>query len=46
MDKILIRIVNMKYQENPSSGFCAAQCEETDGCAEVNGRSYRPLYEA
>jgi hypothetical protein len=31
MDKILIKILDMKYQENPSSGFRAAQCEETDG---------------
>jgi hypothetical protein len=38
MDKILIKIVNVNYQENPSSGFRAAQCEETDGYGEANGR--------
>jgi len=46
MDKILMKIVDVKYQENPSSGFRAAQCEETDEYGETNGRFYKLLYEA
>jgi len=41
MDKILIKIVNVKNRENPSSGFRATQCEETDGYDEANGRFYK-----
>ena len=44
MDKIFIVIVNVKYHENPSSGFSAAQCEETGGYGEANGIFYKLLY--
>jgi len=43
MDKIIIQIVNVKHQENLSSGFRVAQCEETDGCGEANG-SFNKLF--
>jgi hypothetical protein len=46
MDKILVEIINVKYQENPSSEFRAAQCQETDGYGEAKGCFYRLLYEA
>jgi hypothetical protein len=44
-DKILIKIVDVKYQKNPSSGFRASQCEEKSGYGEANGRFYKLLNE-
>jgi hypothetical protein len=46
MNKILTKIVNVKYQENPSRGFRASQCQETGGYGEANGRLYKLHYEA
>jgi hypothetical protein len=46
MDKVVINSANVKFQETPSSGIHAAQCEETDGYDDANCRFYKLLYEA